>query len=91
MGRRDGAAATVRTLSQGGTEAAPSRYPALERGVASGEQQWLGVVPLIRPGADGENATGLTMSLGDAPPKMRRACCGSSPTGTMPVPSAAIR
>jgi hypothetical protein len=66
---RDGAAATVRALSQGGTEAAPSRFATFENGVASGEQAWLDVVPLIRSGADGETGTGITMSLNDALPK----------------------
>ncbi len=66
MIQRDGAQATVRTLSEGGTEAAPNRYASVERGVASGEQAWLDIVPLIRPGTDGETGEGLTMSLSDA-------------------------
>jgi hypothetical protein len=66
MVQRDGAPATVRTLSQGGTEAAPNRYATFERGVGSGEQAWLDLVPLIRPGTDGETGEGLTMMLQEA-------------------------
>jgi hypothetical protein len=69
MIERDGAAATVRLLSQGGTPAAPNRFATLEDGIARGDQAWLDLVPLIRSGADGETATGITMSLGDALPK----------------------
>jgi hypothetical protein len=66
---RDGAAATVRALSQGGTPAAPNRFATIEDGIARGDQAWLDVVPLIRSGADGETGTGITMSLGEALPK----------------------
>lgn len=66
MVERDGANATVRTLRQGGTEAAPSRYATFERGVGAGEQAWLDLVPLVRPGTDGETGEGLSMMLQDA-------------------------
>jgi hypothetical protein len=66
MIQRDGAQATVRTLDQGGTPAAPNRLAIAMNGVASGEQAWLDIVPLIRPGTDGETGEGLTMSLSDA-------------------------
>ena len=69
MIERDGAQATVRALDQGGTPAAPNRLAAAMNGIASGEQAWLDVVPLIRPGVDGETGIGLTMSLRDALPK----------------------
>lgn len=69
MVQRDGAAATVRALNEGGTAAAPNRFAALERGIASGDQQWLEIVPLIRPGTDGETGEGLSTSLADALPR----------------------
>lgn len=69
MVERDGAAATVRTLSEGGSEAAPNRFAAVESGIASGDQAWLDIVPLIRPGTDGETGEGLSMSLAEALPR----------------------
>jgi hypothetical protein len=69
MVARDGADATVRTLNEGGTEAAPNRFAMVMRGVSSGEQAWLDIVPLIRPGTDGEAGEGLSISLGDALPR----------------------
>lgn len=65
---RDGANATLRTLNEGGSEAAPNRLAVAMRGIASGEQGWLDIVPLLRPGTDGETGEGLTMSLADALP-----------------------
>lgn len=69
MVERDGAAKTVRTLNEGGTEAAPSRLSIAMRGIATGEQAWLDIVPLIRSGTDGETGEGLYMALADALPK----------------------
>jgi hypothetical protein len=69
MVARDGANATVRTLNEGGTEAAPNRFAMVMRGVSSGEQAWLDIVPLIRPGTDGEAGEGLSIALGDALPR----------------------
>jgi hypothetical protein len=54
------------TLDQGGTPAAPNRLAIAMNGVASGRAGWLDIVPLIRPGTDGETGEGLTMSLSDA-------------------------
>lgn len=68
MIERDGARAAVQTLNEGGTEAAPNRLAIAMRGVASGEQGWLDIVPLLRSGTDGETGEGLTMSLADALP-----------------------
>jgi hypothetical protein len=96
MIQRDGAQATVRTLDQGGTPAAPNRLAIAMDGVASGEQAWLDIVPLIRPGTDGETGEGLTMSLSDALSKNAagvlrlissgedaQAICGESATETV--------
>jgi len=69
MIQRDGAEATVRTLTQGGTASAPYRFAAVERGIASGEQAWLDLVPLLRPALDGEVGTGIQMVITDALPK----------------------
>jgi hypothetical protein len=69
MIERDGAEATVRTLTQGGTPNAPYRFAAVEQGIASGEQAWLDLVPLLLPALDGEVGTGIQMVIGDALPK----------------------
>jgi hypothetical protein len=69
MVARDGASATVLALNEGGTEADPNRFAIVMRGVSSGEQAWLDIVPLIRPGTDGEAGEGLSISLGDALPR----------------------
>jgi len=69
MVARDGASATVVALNEGGTEEAPNRFAMVMRGVSSGDQAWLDIVPLIRPGTDGEAGEGLSISLGDALPR----------------------
>ncbi len=68
MIERDGARAAVRTLNEGGTEAAPNRLAIAMQGISSGDQAWLDIVPLLRQGTDGETGEGLSMSLADALP-----------------------
>lgn len=69
MIERDGANATVRALNEGGSETAPNRLAIAMQGIASGDQAWLDVVRLLRPGTDGETGEGLSMSLAEALPK----------------------
>jgi hypothetical protein len=99
---RDGATATVRALNEGGSEAAPNRLATVMNGIAAGEQAWLDIVPLIRPGTDGETGEGLSMVLQDAlsknatgvlrligPAEDAQGVCGESATHTVRADRAA--
>lgn len=65
----DGAREAVRKMNEGGSEAAPNRFALAMNGISTGEQAWLDIVPLIRPGVDGETGESLSMALSEALPR----------------------
>jgi hypothetical protein len=58
-----GARATVQTLSQPETN---NRWETVVRGIAMGEQDWLGLVPQLRNGTDAGTTDDIVIALSDA-------------------------
>ena len=60
---RDGATATVQSLDK---DSGAVTFDKVLSGIASGREEWLGLVPLLAPGVDGGTSTGLQMAVTDA-------------------------
>lgn len=63
---RDGATRTVQTLDQGETV---TRFTQVLEGIASGDAQWLALVPRLGPGVDAGTSTGLIIAVAEALPR----------------------
>ncbi len=78
MIERDGATRTVQTLDQGETV---TRFTQVLESIASGDPQWLALVPRLGPGVDAGTSTGLIIAVAEALPRNAAGVLGLAVAG----------